>query len=49
MKPVITQVIEEHIRYHNTNPKPIIWTATTSDILEKVKRGRAKLIKVQSV
>ena len=45
----LTQVIEEHIRYHNTNPKPFIWTATASDILEKVKRGRAKLIKVQSV
>ncbi len=33
--------IEEHV--HNAAPKPFIWTATASDILEKVKRARAKL------
>ena len=32
-----------------TNPKPFIWTATASDILEKVQRARKKLNKVQSV
>jgi hypothetical protein len=31
---------------HNENPKPFIWTAKASDILEKVKRGRAALNKV---
>jgi hypothetical protein len=40
--------IEEHIEIHNAAPKPFIWTATAADILEKVKRGRAKLNKVQS-
>lgn len=40
--------IEEHIRVHNTDPKPFIWTAKATDILEKVTRARAKLQKVQS-
>ena len=30
-------------RSHNENPKPFIWTATASDILEKVTRGRTAL------
>ena len=41
--------IHDHINCHNTQPKPFIWTATASDILEKVKRGRHKLNKMQSV
>jgi hypothetical protein len=28
---------------HNRQPKPFIWTAKASDILEKVKRARAAL------
>jgi hypothetical protein len=28
---------------HNDNPKPFVWTAKASDILEKVKRARAVL------
>jgi transposase len=40
--------IEEHVRAHNADPKPFIWTATASDILEKVKRGRRKLHNIQS-
>lgn len=28
---------------HNDNPKPFVWTATTSDILEKVKCERKAL------
>ena len=40
--------IEEHIRVHNIDPKPYIWTATSKDILEKVKRGRRALNKMQS-
>jgi len=35
--------IQDHIAHHNQNPKPFIWTAKASDILEKVKRGRAAL------
>src|SRR5208337_2274108 len=45
----LTGAIEEHIAAHNTNPKPFVWTATASDILEKVKRGRRHLNKTQSV
>jgi transposase len=38
--------INQYIEMHNENPKPFIWTAKASDILEKVKRGRAALNKV---
>jgi transposase len=44
----LTQAIEEHLRVHNAAPKPILWTAAASDILEKVKRGRRKLNKWHS-
>jgi len=30
-------------------PKPFIWTASATDILEKVKRARKTLVNVQSV
>lgn len=45
----LEKVIEEYIAGHNTDPKPFIWTAKASDILEKVKRGRESLNKLQSV
>ena len=41
--------IDQYIEVHNREPKPFIWTASASDILEKVKRGRKTLLKVQSV
>jgi hypothetical protein len=44
----LTEAIEGHILAHNTEPKPFIWTASASDILEKVKRGRKKLHNMQS-
>jgi len=44
----LTRAIEEHIALHHNDPKPFVWTATASDILEKVKRGRAKLLNMQS-
>jgi transposase len=34
-----------YIEEHNRNPKPFIWTAKATDILEKVKRARATLYK----
>jgi hypothetical protein len=34
---------------HNDDPKPFVWTARASDILEKVKRARAILNKITSV
>jgi len=45
----LTEVIEGYIERHNETPKPIIWTATAKDILEKVKRGRDKLNKCQEM
>ena len=33
--------IFDYIDHHNDHPKPFIWTAKASDILEKVKRARA--------
>ena len=41
--------IDEYVDRHNENPKPFIWTAKASDILEKVKRARTALNNVQSV
>ena len=35
--------IDQYIDRHNENPKPFIWTAKATDILEKVKRARAVL------
>ena len=40
--------IELYIEKHNQKPKPFIWTAKASDILEKVKRARATLNNLQS-
>ena len=33
----------DYIDKHNVNPKPFVWTAKASDILEKVKRARTVL------
>jgi hypothetical protein len=41
--------IGEYIDRHNQNPKPFIWTAKASDILEKVNRARRSLNNAQSV
>lgn len=40
--------IEDYIHNHNQHPKPFIWTARASDILEKVARSRRTLNKVAS-
>jgi len=37
----LIETIEAYIAQHNTEPKPFVWTAKASDILEKVKRARA--------
>jgi len=39
----LINAIGDYIDRHNEQPKPFIWTATASDILEKVKRARAAL------
>jgi hypothetical protein len=38
----LIMAIGEYIDRHNQNPKPFIWTAKASDILEKVKRACAR-------
>jgi transposase len=35
--------IGDYIDKHNVSPKPFVWTAKASDVLEKVKRARAVL------
>lgn len=44
----LVTAIDQYVDHHNKNPKPFIWTAKASDILEKVKRAR-KALNVQSV
>ena len=44
----LIDAIEAYLAAHNASPKPFVWTASASDILEKVKRGRKKLNKTQS-
>jgi transposase len=39
----LIMAIGEYIDKHNNNPKPFVWTAKASDILEKVKRARKAL------
>ena len=41
----LVTTITASVEQHNHEPKPFIWTAKASDILEKVKRGRAALNK----
>ena len=46
--PELISAIEDYIHNHNQSPKPFIWTAKASDILEKVTRARRTLDKVES-
>lgn len=39
----LEQAITDYLDHHNQQPKPFIWTAKATDILEKVKRARAAL------
>jgi hypothetical protein len=39
----LLESIGEFIDNHNRQPKPFIWTAKASDILEKVKRAQGRL------
>ena len=39
----LIMAIVHYIDKHNDNPKPFVWTAKASDILEKVKRARHAL------
>ena len=41
----LTAAIESYVAHANRSPKPYIWTAKASDILEKVKIARESLHK----
>ena len=43
--PELITAIADYLQHHNQRPKPFIWTAKASDILEKVKRARRVLDK----
>ena len=45
----LVTAINSYVETHNECPKPFIWTAKASDILEKVKRARVALDNTQSV
>jgi len=44
----LEEAIFAYIEQHNGQPKPFIWTAKATDILEKVKRGKAALLNCPS-
>ncbi len=46
--PALIAAIESFIEAHNQNPKSFTWTAKAETILEKVRRARAVLDKMQS-
>lgn len=45
----LEEAVMQYLDKHNKAPAPFIWTASAQDILEKVKRGRQALNKLQSV
>ena len=46
--PELIQTIDHYIAEHNKNPKPFIWTAKATDILEKVVRANRRLSSKQN-
>jgi transposase len=46
--PDLIEAIETYLAQHNENPEPFRWTATTEQILEKVRRGRVTLEAIAS-
>ena len=41
--PDLIDAIETYLAAHNQDPQPFTWTATTEQILDKVRRGRVTL------
>ncbi len=41
--PELIAAIEEYIAAHNENPKPFVWTAKASDLLQKVIRANRRI------
>ena len=44
----LIMAVENYIDRHNEHPKPTVWTASATDIREKVKRAQAALLKAHS-
>ena len=44
----LATAVGDHLRHHNAQPKPFIWTAKAADILAKVTRAKAALVKSQN-
>jgi hypothetical protein len=45
----LVAAIHRYLDAHNEDPRPFVWTAKATDILEKVKRARATLDEITSV
>ena len=46
--PELVSAIKDYVATHNDNPKPFIWTAKASDILQKVIRANQRLSSKQN-
>jgi transposase len=46
--PELIAAIQEYVHVHNKNPKPFIWTAKATDILQKVIRANRRLSSKQN-
>lgn len=45
----LIDAVNYYLDHYNSDPKPFVWTAKATDILEKVKRARAKLNTLSTV
>ena len=41
--PHLEKCLREYLHSYNENPRPLVWTKTVGEILDKVHRGRAAL------
>jgi len=46
--PELVSAIQDYVATHNDNPKPFIWTAKATDILQKVIRAKQRLSSKQN-
>ncbi|MDP2825345.1 MAG: IS630 family transposase [Sulfuritalea sp.] len=46
--PELVTAIDEYVAHHNTKPKPLIWTKSAADILQKVIRANSRLSSKQN-
>ena len=41
--PELVAAIDKYVAHHNTKPRPLLWTRSAADILQKVVRGKQPL------